>query len=344
MITMSSVVSREAPLGPGRHEAEERAYRDLYESLDWESQMKLWSELMREPGETVFEILVQKLRLTPEEIRAHVGSNECDAFLEDAQITATPEFDTRHEVCDARYLESALDSLTREVELTQEDILTGYWDARSPLVGEHHKAVHFHEATGCHGFGGGNWEERSLSLMKFDCDTGELFIWGDAWLRPGALSRRLVAFEDKQAHSKAMLKTSYDPDPYLSTDAPLPLSITARRSVQRAERSLEKEIRRAYTGYGEQRQSQTEFDVRIEAPVADGRVQRHYSALVDHQGNCRRLTFRFQRFIGDDLETPVEDISIERDDESIRLHIAKHEVDGENVKPRLKIDLEHPYS
>ena len=340
---MPSIISRERPSGPGRYEADEQAHRDLYESLDRESQMKLRSELRWKPGETVFEILAQKLRLTPEEIRAHVGNNECDAFLEDARITATPEFDTRYEVCDARYLESALDSLTRQVGLTQEDILADYWDARSPLVGEHHKAVHFYEATGCHGFGGGDWEERLSSFMKFDCDTGELFIWGDAWLRPRALSRRWVAFEDKEAHSKAILKASYDPDPYLS-DALLPLSITARRSVQRAERSLEKEIRRAYTGYGEERQSQTEFDVRIDAPVADGRVQRHYSALVDHQGNCRRLTFRFQRFIGDGTETPVEDISIERDDESIRLHIAKHEVDGENVKPRFKIDLEHPYS
>ena len=344
---MPSVVSRETPLGSGRYEADKRAHRDLYESLDEESCTRLWSELRWGLGETVFEILAQKLRLTPEEIRAHVGSSECDAFLEDARITATPEFDTRYEVCDARHLESALDSLTREVGLTQEDILTGYWDARSPLVGEHHKAVHFHEATGCHGFGGGNWEERSLSLMKFDCDTGELFVWGDAWLRPRALSRRWVAFEDKEAHSKVILKMSYDPDPFqpdLSTDAPLPSSITARRSVQRAERSFEKEIRRAYTDCGEQRQSQTEFDVHIEAPTADGRVQRHYSALIDHQGSCRRLAFRFRRFIGDDLETPLEDISIERDDESIRLHIAKHEADGENVKPRFKIELEHPYS
>ena len=346
---MASVAPKEQlPIGPSSAEADGVACADLYESLDEDARKELWLKLRYEKQEpyceTVLGILAQKLRLAPEEVRAHVGQSEGDRFLEDARVTAAPEFDTRHEVCDARYLESALDALAREVGLTQEDILTGYWDARSPLVGEHHKAVHFHEPTGCHGFGGGDWEEKSSSFMKFDCDTGELFVWGDAWLRSKALSRRLVAFEDKEAHSKVMLKTSYDPDSYLPTDALLPKSITARRSVQRAGRSLEKEIRRAYDGYGEQRQSQTEFDVCIAAPVADGRVQRHYSALVDHQGNCRRLTFRFQRFVGDDTETPVEDISLERDDESIRLHIAKHEVDGENVKSRFKIDLEHPYS
>ena len=103
----------------------------------------------------------------------------------------------------------------------------------------------------------------------------------------------------------------------------------------------EYDVRHLLEGISVSRKEST-FDVKIRIPLSEGYVLRHYAALEEHQnGRCVK-SFRFQRYGSDDAELPLEDISIERDEESVQLQIERRKTGAAAEVPFLKVDQKFP--
>ncbi|MYB39960.1 hypothetical protein F4X86_01525 [Candidatus Saccharibacteria bacterium] len=374
-------------------DAQERAFGGLFESLDPESRMDLDLELGLALGNTlssdsgagalpeerryerVLGVLAGKISLTAGEIRDRLGGTEHEPF-DSVELAFAPELGAMHEIDGPEQLEPVLHALIDEVGLiTRADILPGYIPARSPLAAERHHSVELDESRRP-----GLGQQRALlPIMKFDADTGELFIWGEdrGYGRNDHLSQRLVFFEDDGAGLKEGLAVAYNADPYYQRGSyagrePLPLTVALYRSASYPGYDLAKTIRAVFDSYGGVHKT-TEFEADLQIPIPGGLVRRRYTALVDrrYRGSfVTNRTFRFQRF-GEEAGAeesrppigapaierimhsvrlsygqrhpllPLEDVRIEQDCELMRLRVERREEGNGSAEPCLQVDKEY---
>ena len=337
----------------------ERAFGNLYESLDQESQIGLEIELgtllsntpekesllkdvpPERRYESLLKLLSNKLEMEAGEIKEHLGHHQ-DPILEPENLTSFEELKSCRQIRDAAGLKSVLEQLQEEVQLTQAHILPNYHQARSPLAAERHYGL--------------KTPDQVLPVMKFDPQTGELFIWSSEPDR-NYLQQRCVLLEDENSDIKESLVVNYNPrsffqEGYYANREPLMLNATLYSLVFYPQYCLDKRIQIRLDPEAGILLS-VDFEMSLQLPTAAGLVERSYAASLDatyKEPLIKNQSFKLQRFQEKRKEPgftpqtshlgiilhgikvlererypvpPLEEFNLERTNETLRLRVEK---------------------